>query len=135
MEVSPASFVAPPLRVCLPGRLLRPVTLHESTPDVGSVAMHRTRFFPGSRFALNVPAFMPVNVGLVGGEASRLIVTGTVVVPPALSAAHEKVFALSVVTDTGPQPVARPIGEPSSNTLQLRLTLPWYQPFAPSGVG
>ena len=60
--------------------------------------------------------------------------TGTVVVPPALVALQV------IVSETSPglvvtQPDGFEIGDSGSVSLQLTVTGPVYQPFAPSGTG
>src|SRR4051812_29775858 len=80
------------------------------------------------------PGATPVNVGAVGGALPRLTATGTLAVPPGLTAVHVNVATPSVATDCGSQPDADVNGESGSETVHVRPTLPWYQPFAPSGA-
>src|SRR5215210_433508 len=75
---------------------------------------------------------MPVRAGGVGGVASRLIVTGWFVVPPALSAVQVNATTASVATVCGSQFVLT-AGDWTSLTIQLTSTVLWNQPLAPSG--
>src|SRR5947199_8464107 len=73
---------------------------------------------------------MPEIARAAGGVVSRLIVTGTDAVPPALVALHVR----RVTPSCGlalPQPLASTTGESGSATLQLSVSGPVYQPLAP----
>ena len=74
-----------------------------------------------------------MRVGLDGGVESRLIVSGTLVVPAELVALH-----VSVVVPAGGLAAAQPVelvtGEPVSEALQVTCTGLRYHPFAPSGL-
>src|SRR5690606_34511413 len=68
-----------------------------------------------------------------GPVASRLMVTLSLVVPPALVATQVKVTpAVSLVTRASSQPSVAVIRDPTSPTVQRTLTSPVYQPARPS---
>jgi hypothetical protein len=86
------------------------------------------------------PWYQPFAFGLVvavalmvGAVASRLIVTFSLLLPPALVAEQVSVTpAVSLLTVTGSQPLWLLMADSLSTTLQLTLTPLTYQPLAPS---
>src|SRR5436309_15792837 len=91
------------------------------------------------RFGIAVTGYvvapMPVNFGVAGGVVSRLIVTDSACVPPALVAEQLSVIVVSLVTEAAPQPLVVPIGESGSSVSQVTATSVRYQPFWPLGAG
>ena len=75
---------------------------------------------------------MPTQWERFGADASRLMVTVWLAVPPALVAEHVNVSpVVSAVTLLGPQPVDDEIDDSASVTVQVRPTLLVYHPLVP----
>src|SRR3954454_7833898 len=94
-----------------------PVTTHEATPEVASLDVQPMAFGAGTFSVVNrAPPEMPVNSGALGGTVSRSILTGWLVVPPALVALHVNVTVPSLAIDCGSQPAWLPMGDSASAT-------------------
>ena len=76
---------------------------------------------------------MPPISGAAGGELSRLTVTPTDVVPPALVAVHV-IAPTPSPRAVGPQPTGSTTGDSGSVTLQPTVTGTRYQPPGPSAA-
>src|SRR6187549_3473179 len=101
-----------------------------ATPDIASFALNGT-LTGGVRQPWSSAAGEAASNVSVGGVASRLIVTDSLVVPPADVAVHVNVVpAVSAITALVEQPV-RAAGELLVVTVHVSCTSPVYQPALP----
>src|SRR5262245_57801917 len=101
-------------------------------PEVSSVTFRST--VTGTKSPLGGQSVAGVGAQVtVGGVASRAIVTDAVDTPPRFVAVHVNVVpVVSAVIVALSHPSPSVVGDSIGSTFQLTVTLPTYQPFAPS---